>query len=127
MIRSKVHSAPLSPDRPAVASPAAEHVTLNLQRLTEEHDRLQIRTSKLQKQLAETTAEYEGRIRVLEEENSEVRGNLEFISLERNVLSEMVSELEEALRREKEVCMREKASLQDLASQSSQQDIARKK
>ena len=124
MIRSKPHAVPVSPDRPG-----PDPVALNLQRLTEEHDRLQIRTSKLQKQLSESGAEYEGRIRSLQEENGEVRGNLEFISLERNVLSEMVTELEEALKREKEVWTSDKESLRELASQSeiTQRDIALKK
>lgn len=121
MIRSKAQSScPVSPDRNTDS-----HVALNLQRLTEEHDRLQIRTSKLQKQLSETVAEYEQRIRSLEEENSEVRGNLDFISLERNVLSEMVTELEDGVLREKEQRKADKERLQELASRS-EQDTALK-
>lgn len=124
MIRSKVQ--PVSPDRPAADHSA--NVSLNLQRLTEEHDRLQIRTSKLQKQLSETVAEYEERVRSLVEENGEVRGNLEFISLERNVLSEMVTELEQALKREKEMRNTDMESQRELASHApaAQRDIALK-
>lgn len=119
MIRSKVQVNALTPDRPVMDQSA-----VNLQRLTEEHDRLQIRTSKLQKQLNDTVAEYEQRIKSLEEENSEVRSNLEFISLERNVLSEMVSELEESLTRAKEASSEEESQRQ-LATQS-QHDLVNK-
>lgn len=120
MIRSKAQSScPVSPDR------TDAHVALNLQRLTEEHDRLQIRTSKLQKQLSETAAQYEQRISILEEENSEVRGNLEFISLERNVLSETVTELEDGMQRLKEQWKADKERLQELASRS-ERDVALK-
>jgi chromosome segregation ATPase len=103
-------------------------VALNLQRLTEEHDRLQIRTSKLQKQLSETVAEYEERIRLLQEENEEVRGNLEFISIERNVYSELVTDLEKQISAAKAVRSTDLESLQELASQApaAQRDIAHK-
>lgn len=125
MIRSKVQ--PVSPDRPA-ADHSAANVALNLQRLTEEHDRLQIRTSKLQKQLSETVAEYEERIRLLQEDNEEVRGNLEFISIERNVYSELVTDLEKQISAAKAVRSTDLESLQELASQApaAQRDIAHK-
>lgn len=119
MIRSKVHVNAVTPDRPVMDQSA-----VNLQRLTEEHDRLQIRTSKLQKQLNDTVAEYEQRIKCLEEESSEVRSNLEFISLERNVLSEMVSELEESLARAKEARCEDESQRQ-LASQSQQEMVSK--
>ena len=116
MIRSRMQASAVSPDRPSL-DPAAS-VALNLQRLTEEHDRLQIRTSKLQKQLTDAAVEHEARLQSLRDENNEVRGNLEFISLERNVLSEMVTELEETLERERESWRKEREQLQETCSQA---------
>lgn len=52
------------------------------------------------------------------EEARELRGDLDFISTEREVLSDQVKELEQALSCEKEERKAEKESLQDLASRS---------
>ena len=63
-------------------------------------------------------SELEKQLEVIREENSEVKENLEFISSERDVLSDAVKELEESLTRERVHRQNEKESLEDLASHS---------
>ena len=63
-------------------------------------------------------SELEKELETIREENNEVKENLEFISSERNVLSDAVKELEESLTRERVHRQNEKESLEDLASHS---------
>lgn len=117
----------------------------NFRKLNEEHQRLQRQFCKINEQLTyeratilpkdgykseithlqdslhDTLAELEEVKKQLTqstEEARELRGDLDFISTEREVLSEQVKELEQALSSEKEERKAEKESLQDLASRS---------
>jgi len=62
--------------------------------------------------------ELEKQILSVEEESAEVKENLEFITSERNVLSDTIRDLEEALTQEKKHRQNEMESLEDLASHS---------
>ena len=63
-------------------------------------------------------SELEKQVRRTEDENADLKENLDFISSERDVLSDAIRELEDSLNQEKKGRQNEKESLEELATHS---------